>query len=96
MITIVGTGFSGYNGDGILATSAQLDGPTSVFVSDSNEIYISEYNGYRIRKINSHGIISTIAGNGVAGYSGDIPFDFKKYPHIGSRIPPIFISKITL
>ena len=88
MITIAGTGRDGKNGDGVLATEAQLFGPTSVFVT-SNEIYISEYYGCRIRKINSHGIISTIVGNGTSEYSGDVPFDFQKYPHIGAKIPPI-------
>ena len=89
MITIAGTGVDGYNGDGILSTSAQLDGPIGLFVTSNNEIYISEYHGHRIRKINSHGIISTIAGDGNDGYSGDIPFDFQMYPHIGAIIPPI-------
>ena len=73
----------------ILATSARLNAPTGVFVTDRNEIYISDFYGSRIRKINSHGVISTIAGNGTKGYSGDVPFDFQKYPHIGSKIPPI-------
>ena len=83
--TIAGRGSAGYNGEEILATNAPLNSPTGVFVTDSNEIYISEYYGCRIRKINSHGFISTIAGNGTKGYSGDVPFDFEKYPHIGPR-----------
>jgi len=45
--------------------------PSSVFVSKANEIYISEHSGHRIRKVNSNGIISTIAGTGKSGYNGD-------------------------
>ena len=91
IVTIAGTD-DGYNVDGILATSVQLSSPNCVFVTNNGEIYISEYKGCRIRKINSHGIISTIAGYsgvGIPGYSGDVPFDFRKYPHIGARTKPI-------
>ena len=51
--TIAGTGVDGYNGDGILATSAQLEGPIGLFVTRNNEIFISEYHGHRIRKHNN-------------------------------------------
>jgi len=86
MITIAGTGYDGYNGDERRAITAQVSGPTGLFVTDDKEIYISEYYGCRIRKINSQGIISTIVGNGKNGYSGDVLFDFRMYPHIGARI----------
>ena len=87
VVTIAGSFTGGYNEDGILATHAKLFGPTGVFVTSnsSGEIYISEFNGCRIRKVNSHGIISTISGTGTPGYSGDIPFDFQRYPHIGKK-----------
>ena len=71
IVTIAGTGVKGYNGDGILATDAQLYLPSSVFVSSSNQVYISEDLGQRIRKIDQFGIISTIAGTGEFGYNGD-------------------------
>jgi hypothetical protein len=69
--TIAGSLVSGYSGDGGPAISAQLDNPFGIAVDTSGNIYFTENFGYRIRKINSAGIISTIAGNGIAGYSGD-------------------------
>ena len=65
IVIIAGTGIAGYNGDGELATDAQLDFPISVVVSSSNQVYISEKENCLIRKIDQNGIISTIAGNGV-------------------------------
>ena len=69
IVTICGTGIRGYNGDHILATNAQIDWPHSIFVSSSDQVYIS--GGHRIRKIDQNGIISTIAGTGIPGYDGD-------------------------
>jgi len=71
IVTIAGTGIHGCNGDGQLATDAQLDHPCTVVVSSSDQVYISEFNGCRIRKIDRRGIISTIAGNGKGIYNGD-------------------------
>jgi uncharacterized protein (TIGR03437 family) len=68
---IAGTGKAGYSGDGGLATSAQLFGPTSVAVAADGTIYIAEYNGHRIRKIATNGIITTFAGTGVPGFKGE-------------------------
>lgn len=70
--TIAGTGVSGYNGDGILATTAQVAIPFGVSVDDTNNVYISDLNNNRIRKITvSTGYITTIAGTAVQGYNGD-------------------------
>jgi hypothetical protein len=70
--TVAGTGVDGYNGDGIAATSAQLQGPTSMVVDQFGNIFIAETNGKRIRKVTaSTGIISTVTGTGTAGYNGD-------------------------
>ena len=69
IVGIAGDGSRGYNGDGQLATSSRLHGPSSVVVSSLNQVYISERN--RIRKIDRYGIISTIAGTGADGYNGD-------------------------
>jgi hypothetical protein len=69
--TIAGTGVSGYNGDNIQATSSKLCYPSSVFVTSDNRVYISDYNNNLIRKVSPNGIITTIAGNGTAGYNGD-------------------------
>jgi hypothetical protein len=70
--TIAGTGTAGYSGDGIAATSAKLNYPNAVCVDGSGNIYVSDVNNSRIRKINaSTGLISTIAGIGSSGFSGD-------------------------
>jgi hypothetical protein len=69
--TIAGTGTAGYNGDGGLATAAQLNALCGIAVDAAGNIYIADKGNSRIRKINSAGIITTIAGNSSAGYSGD-------------------------
>ena len=69
--TIAGTGTAGYNGDGIPATLAQLIVPHGVALDDSGNIYVADLYNIRVRKINSAGIISTIAGNGLSAYTGD-------------------------
>ena len=69
--TIAGTGTPGYNGDGIQATSAELSNPIGVAVDSVGNIYIADTSNNRIRKVTVGGIISTIAGTGIAGYSGD-------------------------
>jgi Secretion system C-terminal sorting domain/NHL repeat len=69
--TIAGTGSAGYNGDSILATSALLNNPTSIAIGNLGDIYVSDAANNRIRKINFSGIITTVAGTGVAGYNGD-------------------------
>jgi hypothetical protein len=70
--TIVGTGVSGYNGDGIAATTAQLGGPAAIIFDNAGNTFISDFTGARIRKITkSTGLISTLAGNGTLGYNGD-------------------------
>ena len=69
--TIAGTATSGYNGDGIPATNSELNGPYCVVVDISGTIYIADVDNERFRKINTAGIISTIAGTGTSGFSGD-------------------------
>jgi len=69
--TIAGTGTGGYNGDGIAATSAQINAPRSVCVDSAGTIYIGDTTNNRIRRFTVGGNISTIAGTGTAGYSGD-------------------------
>ena len=69
--TIAGTGIAGYSGDGGLATNAQINQPTYMSIdSIGNIFFVDPYNN-RIRKIDTSGIISTIAGNGTSGSSGD-------------------------
>jgi uncharacterized protein (TIGR03437 family) len=73
IITIVaGNGAEGYAGDGGLAVNAELGGPTGVAVDHSGNLYIADLNTNVIRKVvAATGIITTVAGNGSAGYSGD-------------------------
>ena len=74
IVTIVGTGRVEYNGDNQSATRANINNPCGLFITESKQIYITELNGHRIRKINSLGIISTIAGNGQPGMSQDVDY----------------------
>ncbi|MBN8641149.1 MAG: T9SS type A sorting domain-containing protein [Flavobacteriales bacterium] len=69
--TIAGTGIAGYNGDGILATNAQINFPVGIAVDSQGNVFIAEHFGHRIRKIDTNGIISTIAGTGIAGFNGN-------------------------
>jgi sugar lactone lactonase YvrE len=70
--TVAGNGTYGYSGDGGTATSAQLYLPTGVVVDTADNIYIADYGNNRVRMVTaSTGIISTVAGNGTAGFSGD-------------------------
>ncbi len=70
--TIAGDGTGAYNGDGILATAAQVNAPTGVALDASANIFITDYNNQRIREIDHlSGIITTVVGNGSLGYNGD-------------------------
>jgi sugar lactone lactonase YvrE len=70
--TVAGDGSFGFSGDGAVATDAQLALPTAVCTDPSGNIFISDENNRRIRKVDvATGFISTIAGNGTGGYSGD-------------------------
>ena len=69
--TFVGDGTTGLSGDGGPATTASLNCTQAVCVDSLGNIYAADTNNNRIRKISPSGIISTIAGTGTAGYSGD-------------------------
>jgi sugar lactone lactonase YvrE len=69
--TIAGTGVAGHNGDGGPAIDAQLYRPIGIAIDTNNNLFVTEYGSHVIRKINATGVISTIAGNGTIGYSGD-------------------------
>ena len=60
-----------YSGDGGPATAAQLNNPQGVAVDAIGNLYIADYGNYRIRKVSPDGTITTIAGNGTSGHSGD-------------------------
>ena len=66
--TVAGTGTEGYSGDGGLATNAQIS-PTALAIDGQGTVFLAD--GYRVRKISPAGIITTVAGNGTYGYSGD-------------------------
>jgi sugar lactone lactonase YvrE len=70
--TFAGNGTAGFSGDGGLATSAELHLPTGLIVDMANNVYIADTMNDRIRKVTATtGDISTVTGNGTAGYSGD-------------------------
>lgn len=69
--TIAGIGTAGFIGDGGPATAAYMYLPIDVKLDDNGNMYIADYRNYRIRKVDPAGIISTIAGNGGGGSSGD-------------------------
>lgn len=69
--THAGTGTSGYAGDGGQAAAAKLNSPRRICFDAAGNLYINDSFNYRIRKVTTSGIVSTIAGNGTEGYSGD-------------------------
>jgi sugar lactone lactonase YvrE len=69
--TIVGNGTSGYSGDGGMASSAQISRPYGIAIDATGNIYFIDSGNNRVREINTSGIITTIAGNGTTGYTGD-------------------------
>lgn len=69
--TVVGTGFAGVLGDGGPATSAQLNEAEDIAVDGHGNLFIDDYGNSRIRKVDTAGIITTIAGNSNNGYAGD-------------------------
>jgi hypothetical protein len=66
-----GNGQRGFSGDGGQATEASLQGPYDVRVDSKSNIYIADLFNQRIRKVDNNGVITTVAGTGQAGYSGD-------------------------
>jgi uncharacterized repeat protein (TIGR01451 family) len=69
--TVAGNGTLGYSGDGGQATGAELDYPQGVAVDGAGNLYIADTDNNRVRKVSTAGIITTVAGNGTAAYSGD-------------------------
>lgn len=69
--TVAGNGSNGYSGDGGAATNAMLGYPYNVTVDGAGNLFFADYNNNRVRKVDTNGIITTVAGNGTNGYSGD-------------------------
>ena len=68
--TVAGGNESGHSGDGGPATSARLANPLGIAFDSAGNLYISEL--LRVRKVDSNGVISTVAGNGLSDYSADV------------------------
>jgi sugar lactone lactonase YvrE len=69
--TIAGTGTPGFSGDNAPANAAQLNLPTALALDTTGNLYLADTGNHRIRKISTAGIITTIAGTGTQGFSGD-------------------------
>jgi uncharacterized repeat protein (TIGR03803 family) len=69
--TLAGNGMSGYFGDGGPASDAELNNPTAVSVDAAGNVFVTDSGNNRIREVDTNGIITTVAGNGMSGYSGD-------------------------
>lgn len=69
--TIAGTGKPGFSGDGGPALKAKLNGPTTVGLDREGNIFISDVENHRIRRIDTNGVITTVAGNGDRGFPND-------------------------
>ena len=69
--TIAGIGERGYAGDGGPAVEAQLRRPKGIAVDTAGNVYVGDHTDHRVRRIDTTGMISTIAGTGERGYAGD-------------------------
>jgi uncharacterized protein (TIGR03437 family) len=69
--TVAGNGTQGYSGDGGLATSAFLNTPVDVQPDSAGNLFIADQGNNVVRKVDTGGIITTVAGSGSRGYSGD-------------------------
>src|SRR5688572_25245461 len=71
--TVAGNSAFGFSGDGGLATAATLASPSGVAVDGAGNVYIADQSNHRIRRVDAAtGIITTVAGNGIIGFSGDL------------------------
>ena len=66
-----GNGNAGYSGDNVPATSASLFNPRGLCVDSAGNVYLADTQNDRIRKIDTHGIITTVAGDATGGFTGD-------------------------
>ncbi|MGH2719651.1 MAG: NHL repeat-containing protein, partial [Actinomycetota bacterium] len=70
--TVAGNGAAGYSGDNGPATAASLGGPFTIAVDPAGDIYIADVDNQRVRRVDAAtGLITTVAGDGTGGYSGD-------------------------
>ena len=71
LVNVVGSGANGYSGDGEPATKAELNIPAGLAFDRHGNLYIADRANHRVRKVDKKGIITTVAGNGTSGFSGD-------------------------
>jgi sugar lactone lactonase YvrE len=71
LTTIAGSGFPGFSGDGQRAALAQLRSPAGIGFDTDGNLYIADRGNHRVRKVSGDGIITTFAGTGQRGFSGD-------------------------
>jgi sugar lactone lactonase YvrE len=71
VLTVAGAGTAGFSGDGGPAVKAQLNGPTGVAVDAVGALLIADTANNRVRRVSPDGIITTVAGSGAKGFSGD-------------------------
>jgi trimeric autotransporter adhesin len=69
--TVAGNGTRGFGGDGGAATAAELSSPWGLALDAAGNLYVADAGNGRIRKVDTRGIITTVAGNGASGYDGD-------------------------
>lgn len=84
--TVAGNGDSGYNGDNQPATGASLNFPMDVAVDSAGNLYIADMDNHRVRKVDTHGQITTVAGNGHNGSGGE------NGPAIEARVNPYGVA----
>ncbi len=95
--TVAGNGTNGYSGDGGAATNAKLSYAACVAVDRIGRLFIADSENFRIRMVNTNGTITTVAGNGTNGYSGDggaaTNAEFSAPPSVAvDRIGNLFIA----
>jgi sugar lactone lactonase YvrE len=71
LTVIAGSGTCGFKGDGGPATSAELNDPNGLAFDSAGNLYVADSNNQRVRRIDRSGIITTVAGTGIAGFNGD-------------------------
>ena len=83
IVTVAGRGYQGYFGDGGPATKAMLKQPTGIAFDSKGNLYITDLGNNRIRKVNTNGIISTLAGSGTYGWADEgetVEILFQNFP----------------
>ena len=96
--TVAGTGTGPFNGDGIAATSANIGLPSGIAIDSAGNIFIADTDNDRIRKVDTSGNISTVAGNGTPGFSGDGSAATSaqlNFPWASRSIPRVISSSVT-